>query len=295
MLPPPPLPPSVSASPCAPNPALTALAWLAEAGADEGIDTEPGGLTRWGPAASLTPTRTPSPFLAPSDAPAFAHPAVSAPRLAPHPTPPTLPPPGAAPYLPTATSVEALREELAAFEGCPLKHTAMNLVFADGNPSARVMLVGEAPGEDEDRLGRPFVGVSGQLLDRMLAAIGLDRSKVYISNVVFWRPPGNRAPSDAELAACLPFAERHIALVNPAVLVLLGGVATKTLLRRREGITRLRGTWASYTPRLGHEDQPALRCLPIYHPAYLLRQPAAKRQAWADLLALQQELGILTP
>jgi DNA polymerase len=187
-----------------------------------------------------------------------------------------------------ASSIAALREELLRFEGCALKKTAMNLVFADGNPASSVMFVGEAPGEDEDRQGVPFVGVSGKLLDRMLAAIGLDRTSVYISNILFWRPPGNRSPTDAETAACLPFAERHIALVQPKILVPLGGVAAKNLLRTKDGITRIRGRWTEYTPHLGREDTPPIRCLPMYHPAYLLRQPGAKRQAWKDLLLLKK-------
>jgi DNA polymerase len=173
------------------------------------------------------------------------------------------------------------------FEGCALRHTAMNLVFADGNPSAPVMFIGEAPGEDEDRQGKPFVGVSGQLLDRMLNAAGLDRkTNAYISNILFWRPPGNRSPTDAEIASCLPFAERHIALVKPQFLVLLGGVAAKSLLRSKEGITRLRGRWVDYMPPLGSELTEPIPCLPMYHPAYLLRQPGAKRQAWNDILLL---------
>lgn len=190
----------------------------------------------------------------------------------------------------SAQSIEALREELMRFEGCALKHTAMNLVFSDGNPNSGIMLVGEAPGEDEDRQGLPFVGVSGKLLDRMLATIGLDRTNVYISNILFWRPPGNRSPTDAEIAACLPFAERHIALVKPKVLILLGGVAAKSLLRTKDGITRLRGRWTEYTPVIGKEDVAPIKCLPIYHPAYLLRQPATKRQAWNDMLLLKQTL-----
>jgi DNA polymerase len=147
------------------------------------------------------------------------------------------------------------------------------------------MLIGEAPGADEDRQGKPFVGVSGQLLDHMLASVGLDRDKVYISNVIFWRPPGNRSPTDAEIAACLPFVERHIALVKPKILVLMGGVAAKTILRTKDGITRIRGRWVDYRPAGGTSDD-IIPCLPIYHPAYLLRQPAAKRQAWNDILSL---------
>ena len=192
-----------------------------------------------------------------------------------------------------ATSVTALREALVHFDGCPLRQTAMNLVFADGNPSASIMLVGEAPGEDEDRQGVPFVGASGQLMNRMLTAIGLDRATdVYITNVLFWRPPGNRTPTDAEIAACLPFVERHIALVRPKILVLLGGVATKTLLRTKDGISRLRGRWTSYTPPATAGDtSPPIACLPFYHPSYLLRQPAAKRQAWQDALVLKEKIN----
>lgn len=187
--------------------------------------------------------------------------------------------------------IESLRKELNSFEGCPIKYTAMNLVFADGNPNAEIMLVGEAPGEEEDRQGLPFVGASGKLLDKMLATIGLDRTKVYISNVLFWRPPGNRSPTDAEIAACLPFAERHIALVSPKILVLLGGVAAKSLLRTKDGITKIRGRWTEYTPRVGKVDTKPIKCLPTYHPAYLLRQPGAKRQAWYDLLVLAKEIN----
>ena len=184
-----------------------------------------------------------------------------------------------------AQSIDELREALLKFDGCALRQTAMNLVFADGNPLSSIMLIGEAPGADEDRQGKPFVGVSGQLLDNMLGSIGLDRTHVYISNVIFWRPPGNRSPTDAEIAACLPFVERHIALIKPKILVLLGGVAAKTILRTKDGITRLRGRWVDY--RLpGSNAEDTIPCLPIYHPAYLLRQPAAKRQAWNDLLLL---------
>jgi DNA polymerase len=150
------------------------------------------------------------------------------------------------------------------------------------------MLVGEAPGGEEDRVGKPFVGTSGQLLDRMLATIGLDRSSVYITNVLFWRPPGNRQPTPAEMAACLPFVERHIELVAPDLLVLLGATSTKTLLARTEGITRLRGRWFTFESAGMPRPVPAL---PMYHPAFLLRQPAQKREAWRDLLLLSEALA----
>jgi DNA polymerase len=187
-----------------------------------------------------------------------------------------------------APDLAALKEALARFDGVSLSKTATNLVFADGNPKAKVMLVGEAPGADEDRLGLPFVGVSGQLLDRMMAAIGLDRTSFYITNVCLWRPPGNRKPTDLELAAQKPFVERHIELVAPKVLVLVGAAAAQGLLGTTEGITRLRGRWFQYRPGSGEE---AIPVLPIFHPAYLLRQPAQKRETWRDLLKLREVLS----
>jgi DNA polymerase len=184
-----------------------------------------------------------------------------------------------------AVSLEALREVMLRFEGCNLKKTATQLVFADGNPAARVMLIGEAPGREEDLDGRPFVGRSGKLLDRMLAAIGLDRSSVYIVNVVPWRPPGNRTPSDQETEICRPFLTRQIELVDPAVLVSLGGPAAKALTGSADGILKLRGKWLSY--RVGGREVP---CLATLHPAYLLRQPLQKRLAWRDFLSLKRKL-----
>jgi DNA polymerase len=183
-----------------------------------------------------------------------------------------------------ASDLAALRAALERFEGVSLRRTATNLVFADGNPAADVMLVGEAPGADEDRMGLPFVGVSGQLLDRMMAAIGLDRTTFYITNVCFWRPPGNRKPTDLELAAQKPFVERHIELVAPKVLVLVGAAAAQGLLGTTEGITRLRGRWFQYA--LGESGR-TIPAMPIFHPAYLLRQPAQKRETWRDLLKLK--------
>lgn len=187
----------------------------------------------------------------------------------------------------SAPDLAALRAALERFDGVALRKTATNLVFADGNPAAKVMLVGEAPGADEDRLGLPFVGVSGQLLDRMMAAIGLDRTGFYITNVCFWRPPGNRKPTDAELAAQKPFVERHIELVAPQVLVLVGAAAAQGLLQTTEGITRLRGRWFEYRAA-GRADP--IPTLPIFHPAYLLRQPAQKRETWRDLIRLKSRL-----
>ncbi len=191
-----------------------------------------------------------------------------------------------------APDLAALRQALAEFDGCALKKTATNLVFADGNPAASVMLIGEAPGADEDRQGKPFVGVSGQLLDRMMAAVGLDRTTFYITNVCFWRPPGNRKPTEAELAAQLPFVTRHIELVQPKVLVLVGGSSAQGLLGRNDGITRLRGRWFEYqAPQLAAP----IPTLPIFHPAYLLRQPGLKREAWRDLLQLKARLDEIVP
>lgn len=185
-----------------------------------------------------------------------------------------------------AGSLDELREILANFEGCPLKLTAKSLVFADGNPAARIMLVGEAPGREEDLQGLPFVGRSGQLLDRMLAAIGLSRSSVYIANVVPWRPPGNRTPTPQETAICRPFIERQIALVDPDILVCLGGASAKELLQTTEGILRLRGQWRTYDT-----GARAIRAMATLHPAYLLRQPLQKRLVWRDLLAIQAAIN----
>ncbi|MFN3294846.1 MAG: uracil-DNA glycosylase [Gemmobacter sp.] len=188
-----------------------------------------------------------------------------------------------------AGSLPALRDALAAFEGCALKRTATSLVFADGAAGAPLMVVGEAPGREEDLQGRPFVGPSGQLLDRMLAAIGLDRTAVYITNILPWRPPGDRTPTPQEMAVCLPFLERHVALAAPRLLLLVGGTAAKTVLNRSEGITKLRGSWASYAPP-GWQGPP-IPALPTFHPAYLLRNPQAKRQAWRDMLTLKEALN----
>ncbi len=188
----------------------------------------------------------------------------------------------------SAQSLDELKEILQRFDGIEsLRGRATNMVFADGSPAANVMLVGEAPGADEDRLGKPFVGVSGQLLDRMLASIGLDRSTFYITNICFWRPPGNRKPTEAELVAQAPFVQRHIELVRPKVLVLVGASSAHALLGTNEGITRLRGRWFDYkSPGL----DAAIPALPIFHPAFLLRQPAQKRETWTDLLQLKARL-----
>ncbi len=256
---------------------LADLAWQVEIGADESIGAA-AGLHNW-PLPQRTVKTTPT------------KPMGTTAEVVKLPTPPqAIPLQSSHLSAAQAINIDELRAALASFEGCALRKTAMNLVFADGNPEAKIMMIGEAPGEDEDRQGKPFVGVSGKLLDRMLAAIGLDRQSVYISNVIFWRPPGNRSPTDAEIAACMPFVERHIALIKPRMLVLLGGIAAKTMLRTKDGITRLRGKWTEYTPPLGSGLDTSIPCLPIYHPAYLLRQPAAKRQAWQDMLSIKNKL-----
>ena len=188
----------------------------------------------------------------------------------------------------TAQSLEQLRGILENYDGCGLKFRATQLVFADGNPEARIMLIGEAPGAEEDRQGKPFVGRSGQLLDRMLGAIGLDRNSVYIVNTVPWRPPGNRTPTPEEMELCLPFLNRQVELVAPRLVMTLGGPAMQTVFKTTNGIIKMRGKWQDVT--IGAHQVPAL---PTLHPAYLLRNPAAKQQAWKDLLSFKARIGEL--
>jgi DNA polymerase len=187
----------------------------------------------------------------------------------------------------TAQSLDELRGMLESFEGCALRATATRLAFADGNPQARVMFVGEAPGREEDLAGLPFVGRSGKLLDRMMASIGIDRSSAYIANIIPWRPPGNRTPTPQESAICLPFVRRQIELADPDVLVCLGGPSAQTLLKQKEGILKTRGRWFPY--QTGSRE---IRALATLHPAYLLRQPVQKRLAWRDFLAIKRALGV---
>ena len=231
------------------------LAWQIEAGADEAI-------------AEVPPDRL-----------------ATAPAVPEREAPPAA---GARQIAATAPDLAALRSAFQAFDGCPLKETATNFVFADGAAGARLMFIGEAPGAEEDRQGVPFVGPAGRLLDRMLSAIELERKEVYITNILPWRPPGNRNPTDSEIAVCLPFIERHIALVAPEVVVAVGGTAAKALLDTREGIMRLRGRWFSYTVPGSGAGIP-LRA--ILHPAYLLRQPGQKKDAWTDLIAIRKRLA----
>jgi DNA polymerase len=185
----------------------------------------------------------------------------------------------------TATTLDVLRGMLEKFEGCALRNTATRLVFADGNPEARVMFVGEAPGRDEDIEGLPFVGRSGKLLDLMMAAIGLNRSSVYIANVIPWRPPGNRTPTPQETQICLPFIQRQIELVNPDILVTLGNPSTQTLLQTRDGIMKTRGRWVDYDT-----GTRKIKAIATFHPAYLLRSPSYKRLAWMDLRAIAKAM-----
>jgi DNA polymerase len=255
---------------------LEALRLQIEWGADEALDDAP--IDR------LTARAPSQPALAPPP---------------PQPAAPAVPPrPAAAPAGPlqaqrardiaaACATLDELRAALAAFDGCPLSATATNLVFNDGNPESGLMLIGEGPGADEDRVGKPFVGKSGQLLDAMLASIGIDRTKCLITNVVFWRPPGNRTPTDAEIQTCLPFLHRQVALVRPRRIVLVGGLSAKVLTGTTSGILRLRGKWLTVTIPGLPEPIPAL---PTLHPAYLLRSPGAKRDAWTDWLSLRRNI-----
>ncbi len=254
------------------------LEFYAEAGVDLAVDEAPHDRFASPPKVEAQPRPAPTPQQSVARAPVIAVPrAPAAPDEAAG---------EARQRAASARTLDELRTILESFDGCSLKATANRLVFADGTPGARVMLVGEAPGAEEDREGRPFVGRSGRLLDRMLAAIGLDRSQVYIANVIPWRPPGNRTPTPQETAICLPFVTRQIELANPDILVCLGGPSAQTLLRQREGILKLRGNWFDYPL----QDR-TIRALATLHPAYLLRQPLQKRLAWRDLQALKAALA----
>jgi DNA polymerase len=265
------------------------LAFYLEAGADALLGEEP--VDRFAgeqPAASIATPPAEAPTPRPSIAP---RPRVGAER-------PAAPPPQAAPASPdvaimdaraqarAAASLDELRRILDGFEGCELKRHAKQLVFADGNPQARLMFVGEAPGRDEDQEGLPFVGRSGKLLDLMLKAIGLDRTTVYIANVIPWRPPGNRTPTPQETQICLPFIQRQIELVDPEVLVCLGSPSSQAVLGLTDGIMKSRGRWLTY-----NSGRREVRAIATLHPAYLLRQPLQKRLAWRDFLAIKKALG----
>ena len=271
------------------------LAFYADAGVDEALDDEPVNRFAEPPAAAIRSEAGQAAAVASAAKAATADRAK--PARTPQPQPASVPArPATVPDEAQATlardlarqagTLEALREAMAGFEGCNLKFTAKNLVFSDGNPEAEIMLVGEAPGRDEDLEGLPFVGRSGQLLNRMLGAIGLDRTSVYIANVIPWRPPGNRTPTPHETEICRPFIERQIELVGPKLLVTLGGPSAKTLLNTTEGILRLRGNWRSHTTASGA----VIPAMPTLHPAYLLRTPAHKKLAWRDFIEVKMKL-----
>jgi uracil-DNA glycosylase family 4 len=266
-----------------------ALEWHLDNGVDEALDVAP--PKRGQPAPEVIPEKTlaqeilpppktqipsaPAAFLGRSDARAEAEKLAEA-----------------------ATTLDELREAIANFDGIALKKTATNLVFSDGNPKAPIMLVGEAPGADEDKQGKPFVGVSGQLLDKILKCIDLDRAEadpaksIYISNILNWRPPGNRTPSPAEIDVSLPFIERHIALVNPKILIFCGGVSAKALLYSEQSVSRLRGKWHDFVPGTPFlkTSMPVIPAIATYHPAYLLRTPSQKRAVWQDMLSIKARI-----
>ena len=258
--------------------AAALLRWYAAVGVDEAASVEP--VNRFARAEAGAKARPPAPRLAPSPATGRRGPPL-----------PEAGPEDARAAAQAAATHDELLAAIRGFEGCALKRTASTTCIHDGNPAARVMLIGEAPGREEDRQGKPFVGPAGRLLDRMLAAIGLDRETVYITNTIYWRPPGNRTPTPDEVALCMPFVERQVELIAPAALVYTGGTAAKAMLERTEGITRLRGRWFSLE-RPGRRTIPAIA---MFHPAYLLRQPARKRESWRDLRAIRaklEELGV---
>lgn len=277
------------------------LRWYVEMGVDEAIGEQP--VDRFAAAAeqkARAQAAAPPPPAQPRDGQGYFPAAASSPR-----TPPMAEGQGllspdtsiadAKALAAKATSIEDLHAALSGFEGCPLKKTAKNLVLSDGNPAAHVMLIGEAPGADEDRQGKPFVGRSGQLLDRILAAIGLDRasedpaSGAFISNTIFWRPPGNRKPTAAETETCLPFILRAIELADPKIIVCLGATPMQRLCNTTEGILRSRGKW-----REAEVNGRPVPLMPTLHPAYLLRQPAQKGLCWRDMLEVRKKLDALS-
>jgi uracil-DNA glycosylase family 4 len=260
------------------------LAFYAEAGVDALVGEAP---VDWLSAAQLAPV-APDVELAHPAAPtprALATPAIVTASIAAA-APPDVAVMAAREAARGAASLDELRAILTAFEGCALRTTAKQLVFADGNPQARVMFVGEAPGREEDIEGLPFVGRSGKLLDLMMAAINLNRTTAYIANIIPWRPPGNRTPTPQESQICLPFIQRQIELANPDILVCLGGPSAQTLLNVKDGIKRTRGKWFNF-----HTGTREIRAIATFHPAYLLRSPIEKRFAWRDFLAVKKALS----
>jgi DNA polymerase len=277
-----------------PQDSLSALTWLVEAGADEAIGEA--AVDRF---AARKPTTNP-PLEGKGQAPVseFRPSPKPAARVSVLPAPPKGSAAASSPQgegsdsigdaialARAATSLHELKAALESFDGCALKRSATTTVFADGNPASRILFIGEAPGRDEDRQGLPFVGRAGKLLDKMLAAIGLDRTSAYITNVLNWRPPENREPSPEEAALCLPFLRRHIELVDPLVMILLGGTSVRHVMGRSDGIMKTRGRWLEY-----NAAGRMVPVMPTLHPAYLLRQPAHKKLAWRDLLAVEQKI-----
>ncbi len=259
------------------------LAFHIEAGVDTAVTDE--APNRFSAAEAVAAAPAPVP-MTPRAAPQTFRPA-------PAPATPAAPLPGAEEAVTAARAAAAsaktldeLRELLSRFEGCALKAMAHSLVFADGNPQSRVMFVGEAPGAEEDREGLPFVGRSGKLLDQMMKAVGLDRSQVYIANIIPWRPPGNRTPTPQETAICFPFIRRQIELANPDFLVCLGKPSMQTMLNIKEGIRSVRGRWYDYDT-----GTRTIKALVTFHPAYLLRSPLEKRHSWRDFLSLKKALA----
>jgi DNA polymerase len=255
---------------------LSALNWLVEAGADEAVRDTPTDRFAVAPGRNgpLKGGSEPAPIRRP-EKPAAAAAA----------TPPSDAIGSAIEIAARCQTLPELKAALEAFEGCALKSLATNTVFADGTPDHGIMLIGEAPGHDEDRIGLPFVGRAGKLLDKMLASIGLDRTKVYIVNVLPWRPPDNRNPEPTEVAKCIPFLRRHIELASPKILILLGAVAVRHVIGHGEGIMRLRGNWLEY-----HVNGRMIPVMPTLHPAYLLRRAVDKRLAWRDLQAIASRI-----
>lgn len=290
------MPPAPSTQPTTAADALALLKWQLAMGIDEALEEEPVDLTAAPPAPALpaspasasTPaegahiysvnTPTPSPAASPRPA-AFSPPAPAAPVTRHTPA-----------ELARIATLEDLKKAMREIEGLSIRDTAMNLVFGEGQLQPKVMLVGEAPGEEEDRSGRPFIGRAGQLLEKMLSELCFTREQVYITNVLPWRPPGNRTPKVEEVATCLPFLMRHIEIVRPEVLLLLGGPAAKALLGKEESVTRMRGIWWDYHSAGLPESLPALV---TYHPAYLLRTPLQKRESWRDLRLLKKKIGVV--
>lgn len=264
--------------------ALATLGWLIDAGADEAILDTPVDRLKGPSPASAQRANDISREASPSVRPAAANIVQQAAEVS------LSTAPGAARALAgTCRTLAELKSALESFDGGELKRGASKTVFGDGSPTAKIMLIGEAPGRDEDAQGIPFVGRAGKLLDQMIAAIGLDRTKVYITNVLPWRPPQNRDPSPEEAASCLPFLQRHIELINPEILILLGAVSARYVLGTSEGILRLRGKWDVYQSASG-DGLRSVPTMPTLHPAYLLRQPAAKRLAWRDLCSVAEKM-----